>query len=418
MLAYNNACSTKNRRSAQRQALSTRARGVFGFPLTLWNAAVLHLLSLALTLAANTRALADIEREWEIFKGNFITSDGRVVDRENGGVSHTEGQGWGMLMAVRMGDREIFDELWFWTQAHLSRPGAKLYSWRYDPHSPVPVTDRNNASDGDLAIAWALMQAADRWQDPIYEEQSKDMRDAIWTHLVKKVGGYTVLSPAIHGFSKSGGEVINLSYMVLPALQDFHAREPDRGWAALIRDFDRIMMKVTDNGRRLPPDWLYVSEGGVLTAAPQWPDRFGFEAVRVPLFMAWAGSDSAMLNRLASRWRQASARAGGVRLAAWVNRENGKTAPYPASAGVARIWQVAASPESPLGPAPAYPESYYSAALSLLAKAARTERAARTTPLVVPSAPDYIDEDWRGGRQPASDSGRVTWVNKNAVAFR
>jgi len=35
------------------------------------------------------------------------------------GISHSEGQGYGMLLAVAADDRPTFDLLWGWTRAQL-----------------------------------------------------------------------------------------------------------------------------------------------------------------------------------------------------------------------------------------------------------------------------------------------------------
>ena len=38
--------------------------------------------------------------EWRAYLAKFVTPDGRVVDNANGGVSHSEGQGYGLLFAL------------------------------------------------------------------------------------------------------------------------------------------------------------------------------------------------------------------------------------------------------------------------------------------------------------------------------
>lgn len=98
---------------------------------------------------------------WPDYRDRFITSDGRVIDTGNGGITHTESQGYGMLLAVAHDDRSTFDRLWSWTATTLRRPEDGLFSWRYE--QDVGITDTNNASDGDLLIAWALVRAGRRW---------------------------------------------------------------------------------------------------------------------------------------------------------------------------------------------------------------------------------------------------------------
>lgn len=91
---------------------------------------------------------------WSTFKSRFLTPEGRIVDNANNNVSHTEGQGYGMLLAVANDDRATFDKLWSWTRQHLLNTQNDLFYWRYTPNVSDPVADKNNASDGDVLIAW------------------------------------------------------------------------------------------------------------------------------------------------------------------------------------------------------------------------------------------------------------------------
>ncbi len=90
---------------------------------------------------------------WDTYKSRFLQSDGRIIDTGNNNVSHTEGQGYGMLLAVAYDDRAAFDRLWKWTRTTLRNPQNDLFYWRYIPGAQDPVADKNNASDGDVLIA-------------------------------------------------------------------------------------------------------------------------------------------------------------------------------------------------------------------------------------------------------------------------
>ena len=48
------------------------------------------------------------EAEWQIYASTFVTADGRIVDNANGNVSHSEGQGYGLLLAALADDFERF----------------------------------------------------------------------------------------------------------------------------------------------------------------------------------------------------------------------------------------------------------------------------------------------------------------------
>ena len=303
---------------------------------------------------------------WRQYSQRFVTDDGRVVDTGNGGVSHTEGQGWGMLLAVANNDRARFDALWDWTRKHLRRSEHELFAWRYDPRASVPVADTNNASDGDLLIAWALSEAADQWKAPALQAQSVALRGLIVRHLVRRVGPYTVLLPARRGFEHDGYVNLNLSYLVTPALQRFAREQPDGPWQALIDDGDTLLNKGRFGEPALPPDWLQLTEGGRLSPADGWPARFGFEAVRVPLYWVWAGiTGGEALVAIDHFWRTS-----GPRPPAWVDLNSGARADYPLSRGGLAVRALLQGHGSRIPASLSSKDDYYSASLLMLANLA------------------------------------------------
>lgn len=135
---------------------------------------VLTLLAARPALAATASAppLAGTLRNaeaWRAYKARFVSEQGRVVDTANGGISHSEGQGYGMLLAVAAGDRETFERIWTWTRANLMVRDDQLIAWRWEPDKRPAVADMNDASDGDLLVAWALTEAAEAWHEPEHQ---------------------------------------------------------------------------------------------------------------------------------------------------------------------------------------------------------------------------------------------------------
>src|SRR5476649_908231 len=98
---------------------------------------------------------------WQAYKSRFVTPAGRVVDTANKNISHSEGQGYAMLLAVAAGDRATFNLVWDWTRANLMVRDDSLLAWRWQPDERPAVADINNATDGDLLVAWALTEAAE-----------------------------------------------------------------------------------------------------------------------------------------------------------------------------------------------------------------------------------------------------------------
>ncbi len=61
--------------------------------------------TLAVMMSLLFSPLSHADRAWESYKARFFKPEGRIVDTGNGGVSHTEGQGFAMLMAVANDDK-------------------------------------------------------------------------------------------------------------------------------------------------------------------------------------------------------------------------------------------------------------------------------------------------------------------------
>jgi endoglucanase len=330
--------------------------------------ALLAVLVLALPQAAC--AMED-QQAWSAFKAAYVADDGRVVDTGNGGISHSEGQGYGMLLAEAHGDRATFDRLWGWTGVNLMRDDVRLFRWRFDPKAGGAAADPNNATDGDLFIAWALMRAAERWKEPSYAKDSKAIRAAIAQRLVVEIGGRQVLLPGLDGFRQRDAVLYNPSYFVLPALRDFAAADPAGPWERLIRDGLTVARDAGFGQQSLPADWVRIDASGAVTPDPSRPPRFGFDAVRAPLYLVWGGvTGQAPATTVGRFWRRYE----GARWPppAWVDVQTGEEAGFPLSPGgqaVARL--VAGLPAQTLKPAH---EDYYSAVLGLLAERAAEER--------------------------------------------
>ena len=109
------------------------------------------------------------------FFERYVDDDGRVVRRDQGGDTVSEGQAYGMLLAVAQGERERFASVWQWAQDNLQREDG-LLSWHW---SNGQIADPEPAADADLDAAWALTLAADRFNDPSYRDEAARIATAI-----------------------------------------------------------------------------------------------------------------------------------------------------------------------------------------------------------------------------------------------
>jgi endoglucanase len=244
-------------------------------------------------------------RQWAPWRDRFLSADGRIVDDANGAISHSEGQGYGLLLAVLAQDRAAFTKIWSFTRRELLLRDDGLAVWRWDPNSSPHVADVNNASDGDILIAYSLALAGEQWNSPELTAAARDLAAAIGRVLVKRAGERTILMPAAKGFAagdRSDGPVVNLSYWIFEALPAIGRLAPDTDWGALAEGGRELVMGSRFGPARLPANWISLQTGAPVPA--QGFDRlFGYDAIRIPLYLLRAGIvDRSLLEPFAKSW--------------------------------------------------------------------------------------------------------------------
>lgn len=334
--------------------------------------AVLPILWLSIAPLLSSPVFAT-QTGWQQFRDRFISPDGRLVDTDQGGISHSEGQGYAMLFAVNYDDRATFKQLWRWTQSNLQVRGDKLLAWRWTPKDGV--TDKNNASDGDLLVAWALLRASKKWHAPEYLAASRAIAADIRSKLVQQTNHGVILLPAAEGFAKRDGDAINLSYWVFPALDEIGQAYPSPEWKALADNGVAILSYARFGRWALPPDWLTLKT----TSVPDdgLSDHFGYNALRIPLYLLWSHRETpTLLKPYRDFWSYFK---GARFLPSWTNLKDDSVDSYNASLGIHRLakW-VEDYPRLPpqLAGMPEQTQGYYSSALLLLIEMAMHERQA------------------------------------------
>jgi len=236
-------------------------------------------------------AMSSSAADWKSYQQTFVSADGRVVDFFQGSISHSEGQGYGLLLALMNGDRAAFDRIFRWTTDNLQvrRDALFAWSWGQRPNGGWSIIDYNNASDGDILIAFALLKAADRWgHAPFREAALRIVRD-IRTHLALTAHEFQLIAPAYFGFNGPAGNTFNIGYLVLPAFAEFAKADDGAFWARTLKDSRRLLEKAAFSRLKLPADWVALENDQVTIATARSP-FFGYEAIRAPLYLAWDGS--------------------------------------------------------------------------------------------------------------------------------
>jgi len=118
---------------------------------------------------------ADIDRKvekayYDLFEGPnpiyFEVGDsmGYVSDIKNHDA-RTEGLSYGMMAAVQLDKKEVFDRIWRWSKKyaqHQSGPREAYFAWSINPQT-MKKNSEGSASDGELYFVTGLLFASNRW---------------------------------------------------------------------------------------------------------------------------------------------------------------------------------------------------------------------------------------------------------------
>ncbi len=262
--------------------------------------------------------------EWNLYKQKFLDPAGRIVDNTNGNISHSEGQGYGLILSYLADNRGDFDRIWAFTRTEMLVRDDGLAAWKWDPSTTPHVSDTNNATDGDLLIAYGLALAGSAWHRPDLVGSATDIATSLAQGGVQTVGDLVLLKPGNSGFGaadRADGPVVNPSYWVFEALPVMAELMPNGPWRKLAEDGKVLLeaaMKIGPSD--LPPDW--VSLKAKPRPADGFPQEFSYNAVRIPLYLVRSGSrDRALLAPFASKMPDRDGRVRIVDIATGQTRE-------------------------------------------------------------------------------------------------
>jgi endoglucanase len=272
-----------------------------------------------------------LQQSWQAYKQQFIQPDGRVIDREAGDRSTSEGQAYAMLRAVFINDPDTFAKTLTWAEANLQRRGANgnrsdtLWCWKWGKNAEGiwGVLDANFASDGDLDAVTALIFAARRWNRPDYLALARTKLQDLWNlSTVTAIGSsgdrYFLPGPKVAFQPLPNRVYLNPSYLAPYAFRLFAQVDTEHPWLKLVESSYRVLNQSAGvSAIGLPSDWvaLDLSNGSFQPIASPSSLRsvYGFDAYRVwwrvALDATWFGEPRAKqylqqrLTPLQARWR-------------------------------------------------------------------------------------------------------------------
>jgi endo-1,4-beta-D-glucanase Y len=192
----------------------------------------------------------------------------------------SEGIGYGMLILVYMDNatnntQAKFDKLWAYYNKYLDTKG--LMNWKVVGFDKVATDGKNSATDAELDVAAALMEAYKQWGDEKYLTDAKA--------FIAKIAKEEVNA---NGYLKPGDSwdtEKNLSYFSTAALKLFK-NASDFDWNKVITNSYSLIKKVQNSTTGLIPNWC--SEQGTASAATR--GNYTYDATRTPWRIAWAYS--------------------------------------------------------------------------------------------------------------------------------
>lgn len=228
---------------------------------------------------------------------------GYVSDVKNKDA-RTEGMSYGMMVAVQLNKKEVFDRIWRWSvkyMQHQDGPREGYFAWSVNPETKKQ-NSAGSASDGELYYITSLLFASNKWGNNTgihYYNEARKILDAMWKKdgtgnvhniintehkqisFVPEGGGYNWTDPSYH----------------VPAFYEIWALYAKDGHEEFYKECAEVsrnfLHKATHPVTGLNSD--YTEFTGEPHPTPWMPGGFRYDSWRVPMNIAmdytWYGKD-------------------------------------------------------------------------------------------------------------------------------
>ncbi len=245
--------------------------------------------------------------DWHAFQRDLIRPEGRVVDlSDDREITTSEGQSYALFFALVDNDQVLFRRLLRWTERHLAQGDltAHLPAWLWgrNANGEWGVLDENSASDSNLWIAYALLEAGRLWNEHSYTVLGSLMLQRIAKEEVRAVAPFGLaLIPGKRGFLSETSVRLNPSYVPPQLLARASQAQPNSLWGPLLESSVEFLIDTAPLG--LAPDWVDLHHGEI---EPTTEGRVGsYNAIRVYLWTGMLHDEAVGARRLKAHFRQA-----------------------------------------------------------------------------------------------------------------
>ncbi|MDA3817802.1 MAG: glycosyl hydrolase family 8, partial [Prolixibacteraceae bacterium] len=208
----------------------------------------------------------------------------------------TEGLSYGLMVAVQLNKKDVFDRLWRWTRTYMQHQGGSrnaYFAWSVDPETGEKFSD-GSASDGELYFVTALLFASNQWGNDTgidYYGEARNILDAMWskdgtdnvTNVINTEHKLITFVPDSSGYNWT-----DPSYHV-PAFYEVWAEYANDGHEQFYRDCAdsarSFLHRTVHPETGLNPDYAHFN-GDPLVRWGQMGDAFRYDSWRVPMNIA------------------------------------------------------------------------------------------------------------------------------------
>ena len=214
-----------------------------------------------------------------------------VSDIKNNDV-RSEGMSYGMMTAVQLDKKEMFDRLWRWSKHFMQhQEGAMKGYFRWSCKIDGTPNSQGPASDGELFFITSLIFASNRWGNDTGIDYLSEAQFILNSSFEKTDGDR--VTPLIHPEHKLitfvptgfGSNFTDPSYHI-PAFYEVWARWAEDGradyWRECAERSREFLHKAIHPETGLNPDYSNY-DGSLLNSDRIIGDAFRFDSWRVPL---------------------------------------------------------------------------------------------------------------------------------------
>jgi oligosaccharide reducing-end xylanase len=230
--------------------------------------------------------------------------------------ARTEGLSYGMMIAVQLNKKNVFDRLWLWSKKYLQHqdgPREAYFAWSINPKT-MKKNSEGSASDGELYFITSLLFASNRWGNKTgidYYGEARRILDAMWKkdgtgnirNLINTEHKQISFVPEGDGYNWTDPSYHLPAFMEVWAL---YAKDGHEQFYKDCADTSRAFLHRTCNPvTGLNPD--YADFSGAPRTARWMPVAFRYDSWRVPMNISmdynWFGKDKTWQEDYAKRFQ-------------------------------------------------------------------------------------------------------------------